>query len=130
MFVLLLLPGAGDELQGIKRGVMELVDLVAVNKCDGELAAAGQRTVAEFSQALRLMPSHTIDWTVPVMGVSALTSEGIDDMLETIMRFGACVLESGARRERRGGGCAVRAGDARADGRAAASGAAQRRRRT
>ena len=101
MFVLLLLPGAGDELQGIKRGVMELVDLVALNKCDGELAAAGQRTVAEFSQALRLMPSHTIDWTVPVMGVSALTSEGIDGMLETIMRFGACVLESGARRERR-----------------------------
>ena len=101
MFVLLLLPGAGDELQGIKRGVMELADLVAVNKCDGELTAAGQRTVAEFAQALRFMPRHTIDWAVPVVSVSALTSEGIEGMLETIMRFGACVLASGAHRERR-----------------------------
>ena len=101
MFVLLLQPTAGDELQGIKRGVMELVDLVVVNKCDGDLAVLGQRTAAEFQQALRLVPAHTVGWTVPVIAVSALLDEGIDDMLMTIERFEKGVRGSGQLDRRR-----------------------------
>src|SRR5271157_3334929 len=55
MFVLILPPAAGDELQGIKRGVIELADLVLVNKADGELAAAAHRSVADYANALRLI---------------------------------------------------------------------------
>ena len=56
MFVLILPPAAGDELQGIKRGIVELADLVLVNKADGELAAAAQRSAADYANALRLTP--------------------------------------------------------------------------
>ena len=59
IFMLLLSPGAGDELQGIKRGIMELADIVLVNKCDGELLGAAQRTVGDYTAALRLMQPHT-----------------------------------------------------------------------
>ena len=55
MFVLILPPAAGDELQGIKRGVVELADLILVNKADGELAAAAQRSAADYASAVRLL---------------------------------------------------------------------------
>ena len=55
IFVLLLAPGGGDELQGVKRGIMEMADLILVNKADGELAAAAMRTCADYAGALRLL---------------------------------------------------------------------------
>ncbi|HJP06139.1 MAG: methylmalonyl Co-A mutase-associated GTPase MeaB [Acidiferrobacteraceae bacterium] len=87
LFVLLLVPGAGDELQGIKRGVMELADVILVNKCDGELQRAAQRAVADYTAALRLMQPRTPGWTVPVLAVSAHTGEGVSGALDAIEGF-------------------------------------------
>ena len=87
IFMLLLSPGAGDELQGIKRGIMELADIVLVNKCDGELLGAAQRTVGDYTAALRLMQPHTPGWQVPVLPISARTGEGISATVDAIERF-------------------------------------------
>jgi LAO/AO transport system kinase len=66
MFLLLMLPGGGDELQGMKRGIMELADLILVNKADGELRAAATRAAADYANALRLFRPRVHGWTVPV----------------------------------------------------------------
>jgi LAO/AO transport system kinase len=87
IFMLLLSPGAGDELQGIKRGIMELADIVLVNKCDGELLSAAQRTVGDYTAALRLMQSRTPGWQVPVLAISARTGEGVSAVPDVIERF-------------------------------------------
>lgn len=85
-FLLVTIPGAGDELQGIKRGVMEMADLVAINKADGENLAAARRTVAETSNALHFLPPAASGWTPRAMACSALTGCGISDIWN-------CVLE-------------------------------------
>src|SRR5436853_594095 len=77
MFVLILAPAGGDELQGIKRGVIELADLVLVNKADGELAAAAHRTTADYTSAMGLNRPRNIHWQVPVRTVSSLEGSGI-----------------------------------------------------
>src|SRR5580658_3054339 len=69
LFVLLIAPGGGDELQGLKRGILELADLVVVTKADGDLAQAAQRAVADYAHALRLVRPHD---TPEVLAVSAL----------------------------------------------------------
>jgi LAO/AO transport system kinase len=80
LFLLLIAPGGGDELQGIKRGIVELADLVIVTKDDGDLAPAARRAVADYSHALRLFsPGETGDW-VEAVAVSALTGKGIDNV--------------------------------------------------
>src|SRR5205807_9843033 len=68
-FVLILPPASGDELQGIKRGVVELADLVRVNKADGELAAAARQSAADYSNAVRLLRPVLPEWQVPVRAV-------------------------------------------------------------
>lgn len=95
MFVLLLLPGAGDELQGIKRGIVELADLVLVNKADGELEQHAQRTVAEWSNALRLIRPRSPNWQVPVRTCSALTGRGVSDVWSLVEVYRASMGESG-----------------------------------
>jgi LAO/AO transport system kinase len=77
-FLLLLLPGGGDELQGIKRGILELADGVAVNKADGDSRALAGRTIAEYQAALHLMRGAATSWQPPVLGMSALEKRGID----------------------------------------------------
>ncbi len=80
IFVLLLAPAGGDELQGVKRGIMEIADLILVNKADGDLAPAAKRTAADYAGALRLMrarPEDPPDWP-KVELVSALTGVGMD----------------------------------------------------
>jgi len=66
LFVLLLPPGGGDELQGIKRGIVERADLLVVTKADGDLAAAAHRTQYEYMAALKFMRSSTRNWTTKV----------------------------------------------------------------
>ena len=79
MFVLMLLPAGGDELQGIKRGIVELADLIVVNKADGDLAPAAGRSAADYRGALGFLHPRHPDWEVPVATCSALEDDGVDD---------------------------------------------------
>jgi LAO/AO transport system kinase len=101
VFVLVLAPGAGDELQGIKRGVIELADIVVVNKADGELAAAAKQVAADYASALRLVRPRTPGWEPRVLLVSALEGRGVDDLWQTVEEFRASLSESGALDRRR-----------------------------
>jgi LAO/AO transport system kinase len=85
-FLLLLAPGAGDELQGIKRGIVELADLVVVNKADGDLLAAAGRAQADYRAALQLLRPPTPAWTPEVLACSALHEQGIEEIWQTVLR--------------------------------------------
>jgi LAO/AO transport system kinase len=95
MFLLLLLPDAGDELQGIKRGIVELADLVLVNKADGALEAHAERTAAEYANALRLIRPRSPHWKVPVHTCSALTGNGVADVWTQVESYRASMAERG-----------------------------------
>ncbi len=103
-FLLLALPGAGDELQGVKKGVLELVDCVVLNKVDAGRPEA-LRSQADLTAALRMGRVRIPDWTIPVLLCSALTGEGIEAVFETIERFtqvtGSEALERRRREQRR-----------------------------
>jgi len=101
MFVLILPPAGGDELQGIKRGVIELADLVLVNKADGEFAAAAHRSVADYASALGLIRPPTPEWQVPVRAVSALEGTGVREVWEDVERFRGALEKTGAWSRRR-----------------------------
>src|SRR3954469_15934637 len=104
MFLLILPPAAGDELQGIKRGIVELADLILINKADGALEEHAQRAAAEYATALRLIRPAYPEWEVAVRAVSALTGSGVAAVWDEVARFRA-VLEAGGAR---GGGAAGR----------------------
>jgi LAO/AO transport system kinase len=95
MFLLLLLPAAGDDLQGIKRGIMELADLVIVNKSDGALEPAAMRTASDYAHALRLMQPRHRGWTAEVLRCSALKGDGIADVAAKAEAFATAMAESG-----------------------------------
>jgi LAO/AO transport system kinase len=101
MFVLLLLPGAGDELQGIKRGIMELADLVLVNKADDDLQALAGRSAADYRSALRLLHPRSVDWKVEVQTCSARDGVGIAEAWETALRHQEVLEASGELSTRR-----------------------------
>lgn len=86
MFVLLQLPGGGDELQGIKRGIMELADLILINKADDELKALAARSVADYRNALRLLHPRSVNWKVEVLTCSARDGVGIAEVWELVMQ--------------------------------------------
>ncbi len=87
MFLLLLQPGGGDELQGIKKGIFELADLILVTKADGELAPAAERAVAEYRSALHLLRPASGSWRPEILACSALTGSGLAEIWETVERF-------------------------------------------
>jgi LAO/AO transport system kinase len=95
MFVLLLLPGGGDELQGIKRGIMELADLILINKADGDLQALAGRTAAEYSNALRLLHPRSADWKVEVRTCSSRDDVGIAEAWELALHHRDVLEASG-----------------------------------
>ena len=101
MFLLLLLPGGGDELQGIKRGIVEMADLVVVNKADGELENAAARAAADYQHALHLLRSRSDDWEPPVMTCSALEKRGIAEIWRRVDDYRRRRTESGALEARR-----------------------------
>ena len=101
MFVLMLLPDSGDELQGIKRGIVELADLVLVNKADGDLEGHAQRTASEYANALRLLRRRSADWDVPVRTCSGLTGAGVPEIWSLVENYRAIMGESGALAARR-----------------------------
>ncbi len=94
LFLVLVAPGGGDELQGIKRGIMELADLVVVNKADGELASVAAHTAADYAAALHLVRPRLPGWTARVLTCSALTGTGIPEVWDTVTEFRAAIAES------------------------------------
>lgn len=101
LFLLLIAPLAGDELQGIKRGVMELADLLLVNKADGEQMDAAGRTVAEYRNALQLMRPRAAAWTPEVERCSALTGAGIEEAWARVRACRDALTAAGEWRARR-----------------------------
>jgi LAO/AO transport system kinase len=97
LFVLLLAPAGGDELQGVKRGIMEMADLILVNKADGDLKATATRTVADYSGALRLLRKRPQDpeGFPKALPVSAATGEGLSEAWSEIERLAAWRRETG-----------------------------------
>lgn len=87
MFLLLIPPGGGDELQGIKRGIMELADLVLVNKSDGDQLAVASRTAADYQMALQFLHSRSLNWKAKVQTMSALTGQDIDLVWQLIIDY-------------------------------------------
>ena len=101
IFVLLLAPGAGDELQGIKRGIVELAHLALVNKADGDLCDEARRTAAEYRNAFRMLAGSGSGWNVEVHTCSALTGSGIAEAWGCIERFRDWYETTGARSRKR-----------------------------
>ncbi len=94
-FLLLAAPGGGDELQGIKRGVMELADLVVVTKADGALEGAARHAVADYRAALGLMRPKHAGWTAETLTTSAHEGRGIDAVAEAVSRQRAALAADG-----------------------------------
>ncbi|TDZ77949.1 methylmalonyl Co-A mutase-associated GTPase MeaB [Mycobacteroides salmoniphilum] len=94
-FVFLTLARTGDQLQGIKKGVLELADIVVVNKADGSHAIEAQKAARELSGALRLIYPHDTLWRPPVLTMSALENNGVVEMWDTVLQHRAVLTEAG-----------------------------------
>ena len=95
MFVLLLQPGGGDQLQGIKRGIMELADLILINKADDDLVTLADRSASDYKHALALLRPRSNHWTVEVHTCSARDNVGIDSAWEVMTRHQGALEGSG-----------------------------------
>ncbi|MCT8341171.1 methylmalonyl Co-A mutase-associated GTPase MeaB [Flavobacteriaceae bacterium TK19130] len=93
-FLLLKLAGAGDELQGIKRGIMEMADLIVINKADGENVKAAKLAKQEFNRALHLYPPKESDWPAKTISCSALENTGIDTVWHELQSYFETVREN------------------------------------
>ncbi len=100
-FLLLLLPGAGDELQGIKKGIVEIADGVAINKADGDNRLRAEQSKADQEAALHYLQPATPGWQTQVQLCSALTGEGVPEIWQRILDFYAVLEPRGVIRERR-----------------------------
>jgi LAO/AO transport system kinase len=89
LFMLILPPAGGDELQGLKKGIVELAHLILVNKADGDLAAAAGRAISDYRAALHLLRSATQGWSPPILKVSAAERRGMDEVWSEVERFRA-----------------------------------------
>ena len=94
-FLVLMLPGAGDELQGIKKGVLEIADMIAVNKADGEVKPWARRAVSEYRRTLEIMTPASPNWRPPVTTCSALGGDGLPDILAEIERHRETLSSTG-----------------------------------
>ena len=101
MFVLLLLPAGGDELQGIKRGIMELADLVLVNKADGEQTNSANQTLADYRSALHFMKSRFASWQPQVLACSSLKNSGIAEVWQEVESFRSATTATGELQQHR-----------------------------
>jgi LAO/AO transport system kinase len=101
MFILLHLPGGGDELQGIKRGIMELADLILINKADDELKALAGRSAADYRNALRLLHPRSANWKVEVRTCSARDGTGVAEAWEIALQHRQALETSGELTSRR-----------------------------
>ena len=86
-FLLLMLAGGGDELQGIKRGIMEMADLIVINKADGDNITKSRLAATGYKNALHLFPAMANGWTPDVLTASAINNTGVDNVINTINKF-------------------------------------------
>jgi LAO/AO transport system kinase len=100
-FVLLMLAGAGDQLQGIKRGIMEMCDAMIITKADGNNTSHASRAKAEYASALHLFPARDDGWFPPVLTTSALEGKGLDDVMNIMNEFVQWMQQRGLLEERR-----------------------------
>ena len=101
VFVVLMLPGAGDELQGIKRGILELADLIAVNKADGDNQIRAEQARRDYAMALHLMRPASPHWTPPVLTCSAREDQGLAELWEQIEAHREALTAAGELSEKR-----------------------------
>jgi LAO/AO transport system kinase len=101
-FLVLALPGAGDELQALKKGVVELADMIAVNKADGDNIPRARLAAAQFTAALHILSPRSPHWSPPVVTCSALSGDGIAALWSHILDHRARLTESGELKTRRG----------------------------
>lgn len=95
-FLVLMLPGSGDELQGIKKGILELADLIAVNKADGDGAARARVALGDLKAALRYLPRKRPDWEPRALALSGKTGEGLDALWAAVTEHRATLERTGA----------------------------------
>ena len=100
-FLALMLPGAGDELQGIKKGVVELADMIAVNKADGDNVERARVAAAEYRAALHILTPRSPNWTPPVVTYSALTGQGAAELWAQVLAHRERLMKSGELAARR-----------------------------
>jgi LAO/AO transport system kinase len=100
-FMVLMLPGAGDELQGLKKGVVEIADMVAINKADGDNRKRAMAAAAEYRAALHILTPRSPSWSPPVVTYSALTGDGIAELWATVLDHRARMSQSGELHARR-----------------------------
>ena len=94
-FLLLILPGSGDELQGIKRGIMEMADGIAITKADGNNLLKARQAVAEYSSALHLFPPSPSGWVPRVMSCSAKSGEGLPEIWQSVLDYSLFATRNG-----------------------------------
>ncbi len=101
-FLVLALPGAGDELQALKKGVVELADMIAVNKADGDNLSRARLAASQYGAALHILSPRSPNWSPPVVTCSALTGEGVAALWEHILDHRRRLTSSGEFAVRRG----------------------------
>jgi LAO/AO transport system kinase len=100
-FLVLMIPGAGDELQGLKKGIVELADMVAVNKADGDNIARAKVAAAEYRAALNILAPHSENWSPPVVTYSAFSGDGIALLWSQVLAHKEKMTASGELSQRR-----------------------------
>jgi LAO/AO transport system kinase len=101
-FLVLVLPGGGDELQGLKKGVVELADMIAINKADGDNLARARLTAAEYGAALHILAPASANWSPPVVTYSALKDDGVETLWNHVLDHRQRLTASGEIAARRG----------------------------
>ncbi len=94
-FLLLMLSGAGDELQGIKKGIMEMADALVITKADGDNIRKSKIAAREYKNAMHLFPPNKNNWVPKVLTCSSLENDGVNDVLEVILSFKKQLIENG-----------------------------------
>jgi LAO/AO transport system kinase len=100
-FLALMLPGAGDELQGLKKGLVELADMIAINKADGDNVERAKAAAAEYRAALHILTPRSPNWSPPVVTYSALTGAGIAELWAQVLAHRERMMQSGEHAARR-----------------------------
>ncbi|MCH9807906.1 MAG: methylmalonyl Co-A mutase-associated GTPase MeaB [Alphaproteobacteria bacterium] len=100
-FLVLLLPGGGDDLQGIKKGIIEIADMIAINKADGENVTRAKASAAEYRNALHILAPQSATWSPPVITISGISNLGLEDLWAKVMNHRDLTTASGEFEQRR-----------------------------